>query len=178
MTKMTQFLVATLAVLAFSTAHAAATYTDEEITEIMKVANDGEIDAGKLAEKHAVNGEVKDFGKHMVKEHKKNMDENKKVSKDQKIKMKSSDMSKTLHKDTKEKLSALKKADKAQFDKEYIQLQIDMHQNLLTELDNSFIPSAKNPELKSFLEKTKTHVAEHLAKAQEIQNGLATTTTK
>jgi putative membrane protein len=172
--KLTQLVLAMFTALAFTTAHA-ATYTDEEITEIMKVANDGEIDAGKIAEKHAVKGDVKDFGKHMVTEHKKNMDENKKVSKDQKIKMKSSDMSKNLQKDTKEKLSSLKKADKSQFDAQYIQLQIDMHQSLLTELDNSLIPSAKNPDLKSFLEKTKTHVQEHLAKAQEIQSGLSTT---
>ncbi|KYG60347.1 hypothetical protein AZI85_12800 [Bdellovibrio bacteriovorus] len=152
----------------FATAHA-ATYTDGEIMEIMKVANEAEIDAGDMAEDKAKNSEVKDFAKHMMEEHKKNKKEGKSVSKDAKIKMKSSAKSKELEKDAKNKLSGLKKMKDENFDKTYITQQIEMHQALLTELDSSLIPSAQDPKLKTFLEETKTHVQEHLTKAQEIQ---------
>ncbi len=154
----------------FGAAHAATTdMSDKEIAEIMKTANDAEIDAAKAARSRADNKEVKDFAKHMIDEHEKNNKEAKQVLKKADISPKSNEMAKTLKKDSKEKLSELKKMKGAEFDKAYIDEQVAMHQQLLNDLEQKYIPAAQNPELKAFLEKTKTHVQEHLSKAQQIQ---------
>lgn len=169
---LTQALIASASVFVLAGPVHAAVLTDKQITEVMKVANDAEIDAAKLAKKKATSPQVKAFAEHMMSEHKENYAEVKKVSKQQKIHAQSSDVSKKLKGDTHTALKDLKKSGKDTFDMSYIQNQIDMHQQLLSELDSSLIPSAKNPELKSYLEKTKTHVQDHLSKAQEIKNSM------
>ncbi|WII73115.1 DUF4142 domain-containing protein [Bdellovibrio sp. 22V] len=146
--------------------------SESEIAEILKTANDAEIDAAKAAKSRASSSQVKDFAKHMETEHESNNKEAKSVLKKADIKMKSNEMAKTLKKDSKEQLSQLKKKKGADFDSAYIENQISMHQQLLSDLEQKFIPSAKNPEFKSFLEKTKTHVQQHLSKAQEVQQSM------
>lgn len=145
---------------------------DSHITEIMKTANTGEIDAGKLAKKRATKDSVKTFAEKMVKEHTENRDKVKEISKDQDIKMADSAESKMLKDDAKMKMKDLKKTKGGEFDKAYIGTQVAMHQQLLDDLDKKLIPQAKNPELKSYLEETRTHVQNHLNDAKTIQSEL------
>ncbi|UYL07868.1 DUF4142 domain-containing protein [Bdellovibrio sp. SKB1291214] len=145
---------------------------DTHITEIMKTANTGEIDAGKLAKKRATKDSVKTFAEKMVKEHTDNRDKVKEISKDQDIKMVDSDESKMLKDDAKKKIKDLKKVKGGEFDKAYMGTQVAMHQQLLDDLDQKLIPQAKNPKLKSYLEETRTHVQNHLNDAKTIQTEL------
>lgn len=176
MNKALLFSLSFLTAMAFSPTYA-ATPSDAEIAEVMENANEASINAGKLAERKASNDEVKSFAKMMVDTHKQNEKDSKKVSKSTKIKPKASDMSKDLKKDANEKISSLRSLKGTEFDKAYISSQIDMHQKLLTDLDTNLIPNAQNPEFKSFLEKTKTHVQDHLTQAKRIQESLSGGTT-
>lgn len=150
----------------------AATPTDGEIAKVMDEANDAEIKTGKLAEKRAQSSEVKSFAKMMVDTHKQNEKDGEKIQKSANIKAKSSDMAKTLKKDANEQVSNLRKLKGDAFDKAYITSQVTMHEKLLSNLENDYIPNAQNPELKAHLEKTKTHVQEHLNQAKQIQQSL------
>lgn len=160
--------------MAMFAAPAFAAPNDQEIAEIMKTANEGEIDAAKLAEKHASNPEVKDYAKKMVDEHKANEKEGKDAFKKGDISPKNNDIAKAMKKDTKAKIKALKehKKNTAEFDKAYIDSQVAMHQQLLNDLDSNLIPNAKNEDLKAYLTKTREHVQEHLTKAQQIQSSI------
>ncbi|MEK2645752.1 DUF4142 domain-containing protein [Bdellovibrio sp. BCCA] len=155
-------------VIVFSAVHAWA-LSDSEIAEVLMTANEAEIDAGKVAKSKAADKTVKDFAEHMVSEHEENKKEGKKITKDEKISTKSNDTAKDLKKDAKEKLSDLKKRKGKDFDLAYIQNQINMHQQLLTDLEQKYIPQAQNPQFKNFLNETKTHVEQHLAKAKEVE---------
>lgn len=146
--------------------------TQEEVAEILKTANDAEIDMAQAAKRRAENKEVKEFAKHMEEQHKENNKEAKKVTKKADIDMKNNDTAKSLKKDSKEKLAELKKKKGADFDRAYIENQVQMHEMVLRDLNEKFIPAAQNPEFKAFLETTKTHVQEHLSKAQQIQQTL------
>lgn len=146
--------------------------SDSEITEIMETANKGEIDAAKVAVKKAQNDSVKAFAEMMIKEHGKNKDMVKDLSKSEKIKMTSSEDSKMLKKDALAKVSALKKTEESQFDKAYIGTQVAMHQKLFDDLNQKLIPAAKNEKLKNYLEETKSHVEAHLKEAKELQSQL------
>jgi putative membrane protein len=149
--------------------------TDAQIASVMKTANDAEISAAKLATKQAQNNEVKGFAKQMIKEHSKNEKDGKDISKKAGIKMEDTEMSKTLKQDADKKTADLKSLKGAEFDRAYMASQIDMHEQLLAQLNDKFIPNAQNEQMKSFLEQTKTHVQQHLDHAKKIQTALGAT---
>jgi Predicted outer membrane protein len=169
-----KLLLPLIATAMFSAPALAANPTDGEIAEIMKTANEGEIDAAKVAEKHASSPEVKGYAKEMVEAHKQNEKDGKEAFKAGKISPKNNDVAKAMKKDTKAKIKALKehKKDTAEFDRAYIDSQVAMHQQLLNDLDSNLIPNAKSEDLKSYLTKTREHVQEHLTKAQQIQSSI------
>lgn len=162
-------LIASLAL--FAAPHAFA-LTDAEIAEMVMTANEAEMDAAKVAKSTAADRTVKEFAEHMIDEHKKTMSDGKKVTKEEKIKMKSIDAAKALKKTAKEQLGDLKKKKGIDFDRAYIENQVGMHQQLLDDLNEKYIPQAQNSQLKTFLNETKDHVEKHLAKAKEIQTTL------
>lgn len=148
------------------------TLTDAKIVEVMKVANDGEVDLAKMAKSKAESKEVKEFAKKMIDEHKKNEKDVKDVAKKAKVKSEESASSKDLKNMAESKEKDLKNFKGKEFDKAYIDQQVSMHQQLLDDLNQKLIPAAQHPELKSYLEATKSHVQEHLSRAQEIQTTL------
>lgn len=150
----------------------AANLNDHQIAEVMKTANDLEIDAGKVARTRATIPQVKDFAEEMISTHKQNEKDAKDLTKRVDIKPKSNDVAKDLKKEVKTNLSDVKKMKGTDFDKAYIKMQITMHQNLLNDLDQKFIPAAQNIHYKEFLQKTREHVAAHLTKAHEIETAI------
>lgn len=171
-TKVYFVAVATLASFAFTGIARAQTPNDSQIAEIMKTANEAEIKAAKAAKSKATDAKVKDFAEHMIKDHEQNIKDEKNITKKQDIKLKNSDTAKSLKKDADQKLSDVKKAKGAEFDKAYIDMQVAMHQDLLNHLDQTFIPNAQNADFKAYLQTTREHVQQHLAKAQEVQASL------
>lgn len=167
-------------VFAFSGYHLTASAqavapSDGEIVEILKTANETEIDSAKLAKKRAENKEVKDYAQMMIDQHELTNKQSKKITKEENIKKKSNDMAKALKDESKTKMSDLKKKKGSDFDRSYIEQQVTMHQQLLNELDQTLIPSAQNDSLKTFLQSTRDHIQEHLTKAQSLQANLGGT---
>lgn len=150
----------------------AADLSDAKIEKIMQTANEGEIKAAKTAKSKATNKDVVGFAKHMIDEHEMNNKEGKKVFKAAKITPEKNEMAEVLETDTKNKISDMKKLKGADFDRAYIESQVAMHQDLLNNLDQKFIPGAENPDLKAFLSKTREHVQAHLEEAKRIQGTL------
>ncbi|MGH7330319.1 MAG: DUF4142 domain-containing protein, partial [Polyangiaceae bacterium] len=58
------------------------------------------------------------------------------------------------------------------FDVAYMDLQVNEHRQVLTTLDQKLIPNAQNAEFKSLLMKQRDKVADHLTKAESIQQSL------
>jgi putative membrane protein len=147
--------------------------TDSQIASIMKTADEAEIAAAKVAVKSAKNADVKSFAQQMIKEHSKNEKDGGEIEKKAGIKPENNDMAKTLKQDADKKVSDLKGKKGAEFDQAYMGMQVDMHQQLLSQLNDKFIPEAKDDQMKSFLEQTKSHVQQHLDHARSIQSALA-----
>lgn len=165
---------------AFSTFHAIdahaqtapAPVPDTQIAKIILTVDDGEIDAAKIAKKHAQSQEVKDFANMMADQHEKSIKETKHVAKMNKINPEDSDMSKALKNDAKDAAADLKRQDKSAFDRAYIKQQIMMHEKVLATLKEKLIPDAQNKDLKAHLEKTQAAVIEHLDHAKQIESKL------
>lgn len=147
----------------------AAQLSDDQIQSAVKVANQGEIDEANIALKSGKDKAVKDFAKMMIKDHGKVKKELVTLTKSEKLKTADSDLKKSFEdagKTSKDKIKGLKGAD---FDKAYMEDQVSMHQDLLSALDSTLIPSAKNTKLKALLEKIRPDVAAHLEKAKAWQ---------
>ena len=68
--------------------------------------------------------------------------------------------------------ATLKGLSGADFDKAYVNAEVDLHQAVLDQLDNTLIPSAQNAELKSLLEQARPTISAHLDHAKSLKSKL------
>lgn len=146
--------------------------SDSEIAEILRTANQAEVDVAKMATTRASNSSVKDFAKDMILDHQNNQKVEAKITRTEKISPQPNEAAMELKKGVQDQMLQLGKQSGFAFDKAYIDNQVAMHRQLLSDLNQKFIPAAKNSEFKTFLNTTKEHVEKHLSKAEEIQTSL------
>ncbi|MDB4944074.1 MAG: hypothetical protein JWP97_3608 [Labilithrix sp.] len=146
--------------------------TDAQIVQFTSTANTGEIDMAQLATKQASSADVKSFASMMITQHRDMEAKGKALATKAKITPAESDASTALKSDVTNVVSDLKNQKGKDFDKAYIAAQVKAHTDVLSALDNKLLPAAENGELKTLLTDARTHVAAHLAKAQEIQTKL------
>ncbi len=169
-------LVATAAALLLAaggaTVYAQEKPNDAQIAEIVTVANQADIDAGKLAESRGTNADVKSFGKEMVTDHTGSNKSVAELAKKLKVKPEQSATSKKMKSEADENMKKLEGLKGADFDKAYIDHEVSFHQTVLDSIDKTLTPSASNPELKTALTSTRPMIAAHLARAKSIQSKL------
>ena len=148
--------------------------TDEQIIMVTDTANMAEIDQAKLAQKKAKHPRVKKYAGMMISDHTKAKNKQKQLVTKLKITAADSTVATTLKTDTSSAMDSMKELASPDFDKAYIDAQIDNHKKLLDALDTQMIPGAQNEDLKKLLEDLRPKVEAHLKEAQDIQGVLAT----
>jgi putative membrane protein len=151
--------------------------TDAEIVAVTSTANNGEIDMANLAAKSATSADVKNFAAMMVTQHKDMETKGKALAAKAKITPAESDASSSLKSDVQSTISSLKTQKGKDFDKAYMESQVKAHRDVLNLFDSKLLPNAQNGDLKTLLTDGRSHVAAHLAKAEEIQKKLDAATT-
>ena len=148
-------------------------WTNDHIFGYVHNANNGEIALGKLASTKATNSVVKSFGSQMVKDHQAMMkDAHALMGKVNAMADSTWDDAKDLAGDGTEKLKELTdKAKGADWDKNYIESQVDMHQRVLDKLQDA-VKNNADTTVTGALTKATAKVQEHLTKAQSIKAGL------
>ncbi len=151
----------------------AGSWTNDHIFGFAHNANEGEIALGKLASTKATNSKVKQFGAEMVKDHQAMMKETHALMEKVKAGVDSTwDDAKDLAGNGADKLKELtEKAKGADWDKNYIESQVDMHQKVLDKRQDA-AKSTTDTTLAAGLSKATAQVQEHLTKAQSIKAGL------
>ena len=166
-------LAGMLVFFAISTAQA-ANLKDDEIVAVVSTANIAEINAAKLATANASNTKVKDFAEHMIKDHKDMDAQMGQLAVKLKLNPTPSDKSESMKSEANADLQKLKATPKGlTFDKQYIESQVKDHQKVLELVQNELIPSARNDQLKSLLQKSGKKIADHLKQAQQLQTELS-----
>ena len=138
------FIVAGSLLLSAAAA-AAQGVNDAQIASIVLTANQVDIDAGKLATAKSRNPEVKKFGQLMVTDH---TGVNKSATElVQKLKVLPQDnpTSQTLKAGGLKNVTQLKTLNGAEFDKAYIDHEVEYHQSVLDALDKTLIPGRRMP---------------------------------
>lgn len=147
--------------------------SDAEIAHIVVTANQVDIDAGKVAASKTKNPEVKQFAQQMVTDHTSVNKQATDLAKKLGVKPKQNEASKGLVKGGKENMAKLKKLSGQEFDKAYVDQEVAYHEAVLSTIDETLIPNAKNEELKGLIEKVRPAIAAHLEHAKTLQEKLS-----
>jgi putative membrane protein len=125
---------------------------DAQIAHIAYTAGNIDIAAAQQAVKKAKNKQVKAFAQDMIRDH--TAVNNKALALVKKLHVTPEDnpTSQALKKQADDTRAQLAKMNGPEFDKAYIQNEVTYHQTVNGALQNTLIPSAQNPELKSLLE--------------------------
>ena len=148
------------------------TLDDKKILNIVHSANVGEIDAGKLAGSRARDERVKKFAAMMVEHH---TDADKKgddTAKQLKVELTPSPASQELDKSNATDAAKLKAAPAGDFDRAYIDAQVQGHTKVLSMIDSQLIPNAKAPAVQKLLRDVRPTVASHLDQAKSLKASL------
>jgi putative membrane protein len=154
-------------------AHNAGAWTNDHIFGFAHNANEGEIALGKLASTKATNAQVKAFGALMVKDHGAMMKETHTLMQKVNATPDSTwDDAKDIASASADKLKELTdKAKGPDWDKNYIEAQVDGHQKVLDKLQDA-AKATTDTTVAAGLAKATAKVQEHLTKAQSIKAGL------
>jgi putative membrane protein len=143
--------------------------TDPEIASVAVVANQVDINAGKLAKSKSKDKEVLNFANTMINDHQSVIAQATALVKKLKVTPKDNAVSKKLMADankTKRMLNA--KSGKA-FDKAYIDNEVAYHKAVISTVEGVLIPQAQNAELKQLLQNVLPTLRTHLEHAEMVQ---------
>lgn len=146
--------------------------SDEEIAAIMQVVHEGEIQQGEVARTRASSAEVRAFAEMMVRDHTAALARARDVFARANITPRDNNLSTTLRNGAQQTASALSGYSGAEFDRNYMRTQVDMHDWVLRTIDTSLLPSAGSTQLMRMLRDARPGIAAHLERARQIQGGL------
>ena len=147
--------------------------TDPQIAAIVVVANQVDVDAGKLAEQKSRAKDVQAFAKLMVTDHTAVNRSAGELVKKLKVTPEANPTSESLQQGGDKNLAALKGLSGAAFDKAYVDHEVAYHEAVIQALDTTLIPNASNAELKALLVKVRPAFIAHLEHAKQLQKRLA-----
>ena len=176
MLKSFALIITSVALAAFTaraqTSPAAAAPNDAQIAMIAVIADNVDIDAGKLAAQKASSKEVKEFAETMVRDHTAVNGKATALVKKLGVTPEDSDTSKSLKADGDKMLAKLKGMSGAEFDKAYVDNEVAYHEKVIGAVTTVLIPNTKNAELKSLLESAGPIFTSHLDHAKQLQSSL------
>lgn len=146
--------------------------TDEQVLEVTHVANQGEIAQGKLAQQKAKDPRVKKFASMMVKDHGDADAKGAALAKKNQWSMTESPISTTLKSEGDTATQELKGLSGAEFDRAYVDAQVQAHRSVLDAIDRDLLPSARNEDVRTMLQTVRAKVAGHLDEAKRLSAAL------
>ncbi|HEX8408701.1 MAG TPA: DUF4142 domain-containing protein [Thermoanaerobaculia bacterium] len=145
---------------------------DGHIAGITLAANEGEIQQGNAASTRATNADVRSFAQMMVTDHTNALNAARDTAARAGITPMDNDTTAALRSTSPQVITNLGTYTGADYDRQYMDYQISLHQWLLTGLDTQIIPLAHNGELRSLLQTQRASVAAHLEQARSLRGRL------
>lgn len=145
---------------------------DGHIAGIVLAANEGEIQQGNAASTRATNADVRSFAQMLVTDHTNALNAARDTAARAGITPMENDTTSALRSTSPQVITNLGTYTGADYDRQFIDYQIALHQWLLNGLDTHLIPLAHDGELKSLLQTQRTSVAAHLERARSIRGRL------
>jgi putative membrane protein len=145
-----------------------APLSDEQIAMVTESVNSAEIEQARIAQAKSQNEQVRRFAAMMIEHHEQARAQQAALN----LGQAGSSVSERLQRDARATLETLEAKQGADFDRAYLQAQVEAHQKALDALQEQLQPSAKSPELRSYLQELMPKVAQHLEQAKTAQQSL------
>jgi putative membrane protein len=146
-----------------------AALTDGQIMQILATVDDGEIQQAQVALAKTSNPQVRSFADMMINQHTSDKQQGQALSAQTKADPAPSAQANKLQTKAAQMLEKLNGTEPSDFDKIYIQGQIDQHKEVLNMLNDKLMPAAKDPMLRQQLTAAQSMVQHHIDMAQQIQ---------
>lgn len=146
---------------------------DAEIAAIVVVANQVDVDAGRLAATFASREEVRKFGQLMVDDHAGVGRAAVELVEKLGVTPVENPTSRELRAAGESNVATLVKLDGPAFDRSYIAQEVAYHEQVIEALDDTLIPNAENEELKALLVRVRPAFVAHLEHARRLRSQLA-----
>ncbi len=146
---------------------ARASSGDDIALGLLGTVDKNEIAAAKQAQEKQVTGAVLDYAKLMEKEHTENLEKTKALGS-----LGATPDVKQLETKGEQELTTLGQKSGKEYAAAYIDAMIAGHKEALTLIDTQMMAAASTEPVKQHLADTKTHVEQHLAKAEEIKKAM------
>ena len=121
------------------------------------------VQMGKMAQQKATSKDIKGFGNMMISDHSEVDNELRSLAQKNDI-----NLPDTLNKDKQDKISDLAKLSGKKFDKQYVDMMVDDHQNDVDKFKDE-AQNASSPQVRQWAAKTLPTLQKHLNKIKDIQ---------
>jgi len=166
----TDTLTTTPPATAATPAPADAAWTDANVVDVLTVANQGEVDYSQIGAQKATRADVKKFAQMMVKDHGTMLDAVKSLATRLNVTPASNDKANDLKEENTKDINDLNgKTVGKDFDNEFMEEQVDMHQETL-DLLNDLDSRTTNADLKAAIAEAKPKVQAHLDQAKALKD--------
>ena len=145
---------------------------NEHVFETVMAANRSEIALSQQAEQRAASAEVRAFAARMVAEHTRAETDMAALGQQLGLSPRESDTSRNLDEFTRLTTVSMESRSGAEFDREYMRLQVQQHGWLVEALDKNLIPAAQDERLRAELQRMRPMAAAHLRDAQRLHRSL------
>ncbi|MDX1640586.1 MAG: DUF4142 domain-containing protein [Balneolaceae bacterium] len=146
---------------------------DAEIAHIAVTANKIDVETARLAKKKSDHPDVVSFAETMINDHTAVIDKAKKLANRLGVKPRKNPTSKKLMNDARDVRSMLRNKSGTNFNKAYINHEVNYHKAVINTIDDVLIPNTSNVELKQLLEGALPALKAHLQQAENIQEKLS-----
>ncbi len=167
-------LITTIIVLAIFTttsiySQESPTLSDPEVASVAVVANQIDISYAEIAIKKSKNKEILDFAKRMITDHNAVIGQAVELVTKLSVTPKDNAVSQSLLEGAEKTKKMLRKANRKNFDKLYIDNEVAYHKAVIAAIRDLLIPESNNKELKGLLEAVLPALEAHLEHAEMIQ---------
>jgi len=146
--------------------------TPEGVLSQMNVANTTEIQVSTVASRKASSAAVKQIAKKLEADHTKNRQEVKALAQKLNVNLTSAQGGSVGAADSAAMPAELQGKSRSDFDKAFVQHEIDDHKANIEKIENQIMPSLQNEQVKAYLQQTLTAMQGHLSSLQKVQQQL------
>jgi putative membrane protein len=144
---------------------------DARIMAIADAANDAEIEQARLARVRAKDTRVRELAALMMKHHAEARREQQKLEVDPEP---GADVL-NRKRESERQLAELREKKGTEFDRAYLELQIEQHRALLDKIERELLPAAQDASVAAYLKEIQPRVVSHLAEAERLRQELGAT---
>lgn len=146
--------------------------TPEAVLSQMNTANTTEIQLSTLASQKASSASVRQIARKLAADHTKNRQQVRALAQKLNVNLTSSQGGGVPAADSAAIPADLQGKSGREFDKAFVQHEIDDHQSNIEKIESQILPSLQNEQIKAYLQKTVTEMQGHLSSLHQVQQQL------